>query len=1067
MSIHINSINITKFTKKVDAIKYKNKKQNNRSDNRLFQEDINNLGKKCFYYTNPLTIYRCIKENTESHYYEFWDINDNICFSLDIDISVTEYNNKKLTSINSHIINLINNVIQGSSKKYNYKYNYNDIIVLESNIHNKKYSYHVIFKGLVFENYLGPKDFYSYLSKNYDMFGCDSSIYNLTCLRTCFSSKMGKHEILLPIKLMINNIPTRYPEKDLEDYWLDTLLTYNKTIDKLIPCNNLVKRKTYQTNNFSDTSEFKEREALFKLPSKYYDNYETWIAIGMILYNKSQDNFNLWDEWSKQSSKYDDKIMSTKWKSFSNKTENKLTYGTLYKWFVDEKIIKTKPLDCKVSEYPIKEITISDKYKSENNICKIINKNKLDPSDFINIINYKLIAIQSEKGTGKTKNLLDAMFLNNNIPNIQEKKILFVSSRRTFGIKLLSDLKKYGFELYSEIKDYYINNSKIICQIDSLLRIDLEYFDYIIVDECESLARYMTSVHFIKNNRANLIVNTFEFLISEAKHVYIMDADLSDRCMNYYTNIIKIDSTDQIDMQIIVNDYKYYSDYTIRYMKYALWLDDIIKKINKYKLCIPMASNNKAKDLYTKLTNDFPKKRILLIHKETEDKEKMNILLEVNTIWTNYDVVIYTPSVCMGVSFDIPNYFDYIYAYGCTESLGSQEFCQMIHRVRTPTNKIINLTLDNFKDYESNDNIDYRDVENILCNDYYLTYYDLYNNMIQSKISRDSDNNKVIAYPFKDESIYDLYVRNAKEIIEDRLNFASNLFGYFKYKTYKLDFYDDNVNNNIIKEMKNIRNNREEKENEETINGIMKASILNKEEYIEKIKLRPEYLTDEDIYSIKKYNFLSCYKIDDTNELTKDLLEEYYDREKMKWYRNITSIIATQDKTTDDKLIILQNNEKYNNMISNCYLDFTSKNKFAYHFYPINIINKLGFNINDLSIVYPELEFKTKLTNTINWCTMHAKDIAYKYNIKLINKDLTSIIDLPNQLKYLNSILKSQYGFKIKKSTSSANIKYQLINNDLWENINLKPIDIKESIISNSKKLQNTDYIADIDMFIV
>lgn len=185
----------------------------------------------------------------------------------------------------------------------------------------------------------------------------------------------------------------------------------------------------------------------------------------------------------------------------------------------------------------------------------------------------------------------------------------------------------------------------------------------------------------------------------------------------------------------------------------------------------------------------------------------------------------------------------------------------------------------------------------------------------------------------------------------------------------------------------------------------------------------------------------------------------------MKWYKNITTIIATADNTTDDKLKILQNNEKSNNMISNCYSDFTTKNKFAYHYYALNIINKLGFNINDLSLVHNEIDFKEKMTDTLNWCGAYAKDIAYKYNIKVINKDLTKIVDLVNQIKYISSILRAQYGFKIKKTVSGGNAKYQLINNDLWKNISLKPSEIKENKISENKLL-NTDYISDIDMFI-
>ena len=70
-----------------------------------------------------------------------------------------------------------------------------------------------------------------------------------------------------------------------------------------------------------------------------------------------------------------------------------------------------------------------------------------------------------------------------------------------------------------------------------------------------------------------------------------------------------------------------------------------------------MASNNKAKDLLTLLNNNFINKKILL--------------LDVNSEWIKYDIVIYTPSVCMGVSFDVKNYFDAIFAFGCHESLGA------------------------------------------------------------------------------------------------------------------------------------------------------------------------------------------------------------------------------------------------------------------------------------------------------------------------------------------------------------------------------------------------------------
>ena len=49
------------------------------------------------------------------------------------------------------------------------------------------------------------------------------------------------------------------------------------------------------------------------------------------------------------------------------------------------------------------------------------------------------------------------MDLNNN-----NKSILIISSRITFGFKLYGDLKKYGFTLYSKCEGL-INNKRVIC----------------------------------------------------------------------------------------------------------------------------------------------------------------------------------------------------------------------------------------------------------------------------------------------------------------------------------------------------------------------------------------------------------------------------------------------------------------------------------------------------------------------------------------------------------------------------------------------------------------------------
>lgn len=1099
-----------KFLKKSDALNYYSKC--NDEGLRLFQEDINRAGNKQFYVAKPSDIFHRIKRDSISHFYEFWSEKSKLSFGLDIDMKVTnDFNYKPI------ITKIINNVIDGARKYYNHNYKSNQIIVLQNDeiIQKKenpnKVSFHIIFKGLTFENHLVCKDFFTRLSKEYDMEHCDKAIYNLTCLRLCFNSKKGREAILKPVEYLINNEPTLTfeegsTEKDLKQFWIHTMLTNYSKNDKLIDKSYIktsisVLQPKYQETD-SGVSNVNLEDILFQLPNNYCDEYDKWSKIGMILHNISDeknDYYDLWNRWSQQSDKYKATEMLNKWKSFKTLTSKRtIGLGTLIKWCKDEGIVniyKNTKINTEtiVNEYPEKEIIISDIYRNKSHI---VNQAKLTANIFRPFLKSKLLAVQSEKGTGKTHNLLEALFSNKELIN-KDTSILFISSRRTFGIKLLNDLREHGFKLYSEITDPFITSKRIICQIDSLMRLDRDKYDYVIVDECESLARYLTSNHFTKNMKASMIVSTLEMRVNDADHVYIMDADLSDRCLNYFGTVSE---TSIENMNIIINEFKPYSDYQIQYMSYPAWLNKIMSDIDENKkLVIPMASNNKAKDLLTKINQDFPEKKVLLIHKETSDEEKLTKLLKVNEQWITYDIVIYTPSVCMGVSFDQVNYFDNIYAYGCSNSLGSQEFCQMLHRVRSPKNNVIYLSMDFYKQLDVDDTITYKTVEQMLCSDYYLTNYDLHNNLIPKKVKKivnaslssglddgiDNDQSsnlnynediligsnsrdRVLTYPYKAEPIYDLYVRNSWESIEDKLNFCAKFFGYVKHKGYDLLFIPNDPQGlgTILQEMKSIRNEREVEEITASVNGIHDADDLSHDEYLNKIRQRDEYLDEKDIYSIKRYNMIKCYGLQHVLEdmnvdvennsgeivelksmkdlMTKEFIEEFYDKMKMRWFRNLTTILSTDTQSTETKLLILKENAQNDSVISNCYLDFTTKNKYAYHYYAIEILVSLGFDINNIEKTVNHLELDSAMYGVMEWCESRKYDIASKFDCKVINKKLTDIEKLTDKLKFVNNIINTQYGLKIRKIRNSVDVEkilYRLSDDDVWANIQgLRPI---------------------------
>ena len=569
----------------------------------LFQQDLNINGKKKFIIKEPNEIFEKIINQNDSNFYEYWTDDMILSFSLDIDIK------DKMNEIESIEIikEIIKNVIDGSKKIYKYEIKYENIYVLQSNIYNEdcKKSYHIIFKNLVFKNYTYCKDFYNYLKINYNMKYSDDSIYGMKCFRICFNSKFGYNNSLYPIKIDIDNNSTNFPNikiknfnNNIYEYWLNTLISYNYNYDILIDHYiNINKNKKNKNDNniendITENDEEKKyyyysidiiKDIIYSLPNKYYDEYEYWISMGFILHNLSLKNkdqkkyYELWKDWSKQSDKFDKKYIEYQWNNMEkniNYNKQKKSFGTVIKWCNDENIDinLTKHLKSIIDKYPIipVELEYENKYFNKSLNVNILNQAKLEPEIFNNYLNKKFLAVQSEKGTGKTTNLFSSMFKDD---KFKDKKMLFVSSKRTFGAKLFGDLEKHGFKLYSEIKENNIYEKKIICQIDSLLRIQNTHFDYIIVDECESLARYFSSSHFTKSDKATSIISRYEYYIRTSDHIFILDADLSNRCIKYYMNLIsqnKKNNDINKDLQLIVNEFTPCQDYTINYNSYNI-----------------------------------------------------------------------------------------------------------------------------------------------------------------------------------------------------------------------------------------------------------------------------------------------------------------------------------------------------------------------------------------------------------------------------------------------------------------------------------------------------------------
>lgn len=90
-------------------------------------------------------------------------------------------------------------------------------------------------------------------------------------------------------------------------------------------------RKRYEPiKNTNQKEIMRISSALQGLDSKYCDNRDSWIRVGIALKELGEVGFELWDAWSAKSSKYDNSVMEKQWDSLSN--DGRVGMGTLFRY---------------------------------------------------------------------------------------------------------------------------------------------------------------------------------------------------------------------------------------------------------------------------------------------------------------------------------------------------------------------------------------------------------------------------------------------------------------------------------------------------------------------------------------------------------------------------------------------------------------------------------------------------------------------------------------------------------------------------------------------------------------
>lgn len=391
-----------------------------------------------------------------------------------------------------------------------------------------------------------------------------------------------------------------------------------------------------------------------------YDEFEEWRDICFIVKCLNNEAFDLFDDWSKKSKKYNHNCCIRLWNSQRKYVEmNVYAFNTYLK-------------KCNMNGY---ENLLGYKHDVLYTPKKI-NKQYLDETV---LTNNKIVCIKSECSTGKTT------LMKKVVEKYINKKILYIAYRRSLSNNIEQIFKQYDFKNYL---DGYNTEDHQIISVDSLTNIINDY-EIIIIDEIRSVLRHMTSKIMDKQKKSkNYIKDTFTFfseMIQECEKCFCLDADFNDACFYTMNSLCN-------DICVIENVYK-----PIQYDINVI-VDDIFfdNKIDEYlkngkNIVIICQANEHAQVYYEKYKKLYKCK---IYTGKSDDETKKYDLQHINTEWSKINCLIYSSTIEAGVDYNKSHFDNMFIRYSplCNTYMG---LIQMMYRIRKFSNNEVFINLKN------------------------------------------------------------------------------------------------------------------------------------------------------------------------------------------------------------------------------------------------------------------------------------------------------------------------------------------------------------------------------------
>ena len=427
-------------------------------------------------------------------------------------------------------------------------------------------------------------------------------------------------------------------------------------------------------------------------PEYYFIEYHEWNTMGFHIYNcnNTEEACKLFHEKSKV-----DKHINISYDEIKKKFDG---YKIIY--YYDPNILRYQARKINPKKFDTIQLNIpydkqyyqTIKFESP----KIVNIDKDKPETFIESVlkkffenkQFKFFMLLGAYGIGKTT--MEEQVCSGN----RYERILFITHRQSLAMNFMKNFEELGFYNYLNKANFKASHNRLIVNIDSLhlLKSEFDYFsgeskieqfDLLILDEICSLLNHFESP-LMKNKEG--MYNIFHHLIAKSPKVICCDGDISNREFEY----IK-----RFDQEVVIYENTFIPrkyNYIFHYNEFSfinLIENDLQNKMNVVFVSMSASTCNKLEKHFKDKYNT------LCITAGSDDKIKKYLInIESMIIEKNIQLLIYSPSVTVGIDISMKDYFSKIYGYMSNNSVSARDFCQMLNRVRNPISNEINIQID-------------------------------------------------------------------------------------------------------------------------------------------------------------------------------------------------------------------------------------------------------------------------------------------------------------------------------------------------------------------------------------